>query len=79
MAVFATLLFSYLQVDAPNERNSQEYATLEVAKERDRLYYNSCVETEKTLQLPTDWELMRLEENVARTPLVSSHITYSHA
>ena len=34
------------------------------------MYYNSCVETEKTLQLPTDWELMRLEENVARTPLV---------
>jgi len=63
--------FVVLEVDAPNERNSQEYATLEVAKERDRLYYNSCVETEKTLQLPTDWELMRLEENVARTPLVA--------
>ena len=39
-----------MQVETPTERENQEYATLEVAKERDRLYYNSCVETEKTLQ-----------------------------
>merc|ERR1712079_117459 len=63
--------FVVLEVETPTERENQEYATLEVAKERDRSYYNSCVETEKTLQLPTDWELMRLEENVARTPLVA--------
>ena len=71
-------MYLYLQVEAPNERDSQEYATLEVAKERDRLYYNSCVETEKSLQLPTDWELMRLEENVARTPLVTATLSYFH-
>ena len=75
--VCATFICLYLQVEAPNERDSQEYATLEVAKERDRLYYNSCVETEKTLQLPTDWELMRLEENVARTPLVTNRLIFS--
>ena len=28
-------------------KESHEYATLEVAKERDRQYFNSCVETEK--------------------------------
>ena len=57
-------------MEEASERSSQEYATLEVAKERDRLYYNSCVETEK-LQLPGDWDLLRLEESVTRTPLVA--------
>lgn len=61
--------FVTLEVES-SERVSQEYATLEVAKERDRLYYNSCLETEK-VQLPGDWDLMRLEESVARTPLVA--------
>ena len=66
--------FVVLEVDAPTERDSTEYATLEVAKERDRLYYNSCLETEK-LQLPSDWDLMRsMEETVShpRTTLVNS-------
>eukprot|EP00092_Neocalanus_flemingeri_P033218 GFUD01036124.1.p1 GENE.GFUD01036124.1~~GFUD01036124.1.p1 ORF type:complete len:349 (-),score=62.90 GFUD01036124.1:121-1167(-) len=39
-------------------KESQEYATLEVAKERDRQYFNSCVETEK-LQ---EWDIMRLDD-----------------
>ena len=38
--------FVTLDVEGSN-KESQEYVTLEVAKERDRQYFNSCVETEK--------------------------------
>jgi len=54
-------------------RESHEYATLEVAKERDRQYYNSCVETEK-LQ---EWDIMRLDDPrtlPAPTPILPAPI-----
>lgn len=45
------IIFYYWQVEG-SERVSQEYATLEVAKERDRLYYNSCLETQEKVSSP---------------------------
>jgi hypothetical protein len=38
--------FVTLEVEG-STKESQEYVTLEVAKERDRQYLNSCVEPEK--------------------------------
>lgn len=49
--------------------SNQDYATLEVAKERDRQFFNSCVGSEKI----QDWDIMRLDEPrssiIAPTPI----------
>jgi len=55
--------FVTLDVEGSN-KESQEYVTLEVAKERDRQYFNSCVETEKL----SDWDIMRLDEHLPLSP-----------
>ena len=39
--------FVTLDVEAAVHKESHEYATLEVAKERDRQFYNACIEPEK--------------------------------
>lgn len=49
--------FVTLDVEGSN-KESQEYVTLEVAKERDRQYFNSCVETEKL----SEWDIMRFND-----------------
>lgn len=52
---------------------NHEYATLEVAKERDRQYFNSCVESEKM----QEWDIMRLEEPrplAAPTPILATPV-----
>jgi len=53
-------------------KDSQEFATLEVAKERDRQFYNACVDTDvkihQNMRLQ-DWDLMRLEETIPLAPV----------
>jgi len=69
--------FVTLEVEGATVRevgDGHEYATLEVAKERDRQYFNSCLENGKMQQ---EWDIMRLDEPrtlPAPTALLPSHI-----
>lgn len=58
--------FVTLEVEG-STKESQEYVTLEVAKERDRQYLNSCVEPEKLFS-STEWDIMRLDEQLPLSP-----------
>ena len=48
-----------VQVNTPVTENTGDYVTLEVAKERDRQFYNSCIIPEKQ-PLQVDWFVGRL-------------------
>lgn len=58
--------FVTLEVEG-STKESQEYVTLEVAKERDRQYLNSCIEPEKLFS-STEWDIMRLDEQLPLSP-----------
>ena len=50
----------FVTLDVEDTKESHEFATLEVAKERDRQFYNSCVDTDKIHQVipPLDFCLV---------------------
>ena len=41
----------FVTLDVEDTKDTHEFATLEVAKERDRQFYNSCVDTDKIHQV----------------------------
>ena len=46
----------FVTLDVEDTKDTHEFATLEVAKERDRQFYNSCVDTDKIHQvIPLDF------------------------
>lgn len=49
----------FVTLDVEDTKESHDFATLEVAKERDRQFYNNCVDTDKIHQ---DWDILRLDE-----------------
>ena len=43
----------FVTLDVEDTKESHDFATLEVAKERDRQFYNNCVDTDKIHQVMT--------------------------
>ena len=58
----------FVTLDVEDTKESHDFATLEVAKERDRQFYNNCVDTDKIHQVKS----ISLFSNAVRDQLTIS-------